>query len=235
MNSDTSNDEQDDLDHCLTKSIGHAISTNELENSTRVVYPLSKSPQRKLLRYTDQSRRNTYTLDEDSPSTDEENVSAVTLNRANEYLRLNSEGFDPQQSDHLFHHVTDARSTFSIPKSSRKLTRQVRSKKKKKMKNLFFHLHLGSGTAPSKEISCLDQRTFDATIISNRSCEKIVTDTSCRFFIREKETKKFISDGISVDSRRPENSLSIFKVNVFKRKPNSIRKIFETLINWSNR
>lgn len=140
-NCDTSADEQDDLDHCPTiidptKSIGRSVTTDELQTSTRVVYPLSKSPTilpaRKLSRYADQPRRNTYTLENEASSSTSSSSSSlsssllVNNHRPPEYVRLNSEGFDPQQSDHLLHHIKDARSTFSIPKPSQRLTRQVR-------------------------------------------------------------------------------------------------------------
>lgn len=128
---DTSDDEQDDLEHCTTtlidptKSIGRSTNTDELKTSTYVMYPLTKSPSvpeqsRKLKRYTDQSRRNTYNL-ESSSSDDEKQL----VNSRQNYLRLNSQGFDPTQQDNVFNSVKDARSTFSIPQKRHRFTHQV--------------------------------------------------------------------------------------------------------------
>jgi hypothetical protein len=134
---DTSADEQDDLDHCTTwidpsKSIGRPIGTDELKSSTYVVYPLIKSPSvpppsRKIQRYADQSRRNTYTL-QDSSSSSSSSDEQPLVNTKPEYVRLDSQGFDPpqqqQQQENPFHHVKDARSTFSIPQKRFRFTRQ---------------------------------------------------------------------------------------------------------------
>jgi hypothetical protein len=129
---DTSADEQDDLNHSTTwidpsKSIGRPIGTDELKSSTYVVYPLTKSPSvpplsRKIHRYTDQSRRNTYTLEDSSSSSSDEKP---LVNTKPEYVRLDSQGFDPQQQqENPFHNVKDARSTFSLPQKRFRYTRQ---------------------------------------------------------------------------------------------------------------
>lgn len=121
---DTSADEQDDLDHCTTwidpsKSIGRPPGADQLKSSTHVVYPLSRSPSvpqpsRKIQRYADQPRRNTYSLQNSSSSSDEDKKALV--NTKPDYVRLDSQGFDlDQQADNPFNQVTDARSTFSIP------------------------------------------------------------------------------------------------------------------------
>jgi hypothetical protein len=131
---DTSDDEQDDLDHCTTwidpsKSIGRPIGTDELKSSTYVVYPLVKSPSvpppsRKIQRYADQSRRNTYTLQDSSSSSSDDDKQPL-VNTRPEYVRLDSEGFDPQQQqENPFHHAKDARSTFSLPQKRFRFTRQ---------------------------------------------------------------------------------------------------------------
>ncbi|CAF1058117.1 unnamed protein product [Adineta steineri] len=122
---DTSDDEQDDLEHCTTwidpsKSIGRSTHTDELKTSTYVVYPLTKSPARKIQRYADQPRRNTYTLQNSSSDDDQQLV-----NTKQEYVRLDSEGFDPQQQqqhENPFNNVKDARSTFSIPQKRYRYT-----------------------------------------------------------------------------------------------------------------
>ncbi|CAF3211222.1 unnamed protein product [Rotaria sp. Silwood2] len=136
---DTSDDEQDDLEHCTTwidpsKSIGRSATSDKLKTSTYVVYPLTKSPSipeasRKTHRYTDEPRRNTYTLQNSSSSDDNDNDNEKQLiNTKQEYLRLNSQGFDPQQQqqqqENLFNNVKDARSTFSVPQKRFRFTRQ---------------------------------------------------------------------------------------------------------------
>lgn len=121
---DTSDDEQDDLEHCTalidpSQSIGHSIGVDPLKSSTYVLFPSS----RPLKNYADQGRRNTYTLDEDSSSSSSVEQKGERPN----YVRLESEGFDPQQTHHGFDDVKDARSTFSIPKgNSRRITEQVK-------------------------------------------------------------------------------------------------------------
>lgn len=114
-----------------SKSIGRPIGTDELKTSTHVVYPLIKSPSvpqpsRKLHRYADQSRRNTYTLENSSSDDDQKQL----VNNKHEYVRLDSQGFDPQQQENPFHNVKDARSTFSIPQKSSRFTHQVKPKQK---------------------------------------------------------------------------------------------------------
>ncbi|CAM4764992.1 unnamed protein product [Rotaria magnacalcarata] len=135
---DTSDDEQDDLEHCTTwidpsKSIGRSAPNDELKTSTYDMYPLSKSPavpepSRKIQRYTDQSRRNTYTLQNSSSSSsnddDDHHDEKKLVNRKQEYVRLNSQGFDPPQQENPFNNITDARSTFSIPQKCFRFTRQ---------------------------------------------------------------------------------------------------------------
>jgi len=134
---DTSADEQDDLDHCTTwidpsKSIGRSNENEQLKTSTYMVYPLAKSPPipkttRTLHRYADRSRRNTYTLENSASSEDDHHHSQPQLvNTKPEYVRLHSEGFDPQQQQHEnpFQNVKDARLTFSIPQTSGRFTHQ---------------------------------------------------------------------------------------------------------------
>lgn len=136
--SDTSDDEQDDLEHCTTwidpsKSIGRSVGTDQLQTSTYMIYPVEQSPvvapepTRKTQRYTSQPRRNTYTL-QDSSTEDENDKSKQLVNTKHEYVRLDSQGFDPQQQqENPFNHVTDARSTFSIPKTRFRFTHRVRN------------------------------------------------------------------------------------------------------------
>lgn len=145
---DTSDDEQDDLEHCTTwidptKSIGRSVVDKELKTSTYVVYPLTKSPSvsqtaRKTNRYTDQPRRNTYTLEDSSSSSEnDENHSKSTnnnkqlVNTKREYVRLDSQGFDPRQ-ENLFNNVKDARSTFCVPQNRFRFTHQVNRALKQK-------------------------------------------------------------------------------------------------------
>ena len=134
---DTSADEQDDLEHCATtidptKSIGHSTDAHALQASTYVLYPLTKSPSvpppsRKTLRYADQTRRNTYTIAGSSSSSDTDEQPLI--NAKPDCVRLDSQGFEPQQQQHpanLFNQVQDARSTFSIPRKTHRFTHQVR-------------------------------------------------------------------------------------------------------------
>lgn len=117
---DTSNDAQDDLEQSGPlidpgKSIGHSVKLDELETSTYVVFPLENSSkvERKTLKYIDRGRRNTFNIDESS--SDEQ------IPRKNErpnFVRLHSEGFDPEENRHVFDKISDARSTFSIPTAS---------------------------------------------------------------------------------------------------------------------
>jgi hypothetical protein len=126
---DTSADEQDDLTWIdPTKSIGRSVAIEELKASTYVVYPLIKSPSvpqpaRKIQRYADQPRRNTYTLDDSSSDDDEKQL----VNKKPEYVRLDSQGFDPQHQENLFNNVKDARSTFTVPQRRFRFTRQVKN------------------------------------------------------------------------------------------------------------
>ncbi|CAF1266156.1 unnamed protein product [Rotaria sordida] len=137
---DTSDDEQDDLEHCTTwidpsKSIGRSATSDELKTSTYVVYPLIKSPgvpetSRKIHRYTDQSRRNTYTLqnsssdDNGNNNNNNNNNEKQLMNAKQEYVHLNSQGFDPQQQENLFNSIKDARSTFSVSQKCFRFTHQ---------------------------------------------------------------------------------------------------------------
>ncbi|UJR36760.1 hypothetical protein I4U23_029475 [Adineta vaga] len=134
IQSDTSDDEQDDLEHCTTwidptKSIGRFVSADELQASTYVIYPsattpiVTPEPARKIQRYTNQLRRNTYTLQSSSSENENDNTKEL-INTKHDYVRLDSQGFDPQQQqqqqqqqqlENPFNNVTDARSTFSIP------------------------------------------------------------------------------------------------------------------------
>jgi hypothetical protein len=134
---DTSADEQDDLNHFtglidVNKNIGHSTMNEQLATSTYVVYPLTtESPltsksERKLEHYATNSRRNTFNLI-DSPSLSSSNDDKqILVNTKHNYVRLNSEGFDPHIHGNVFHDVLDARSTFSLPRRScRRLTHQV--------------------------------------------------------------------------------------------------------------
>ena len=105
------------------------------------MYPLTKSPSvpqssRKLHRYTDQSRRNTYTLQNASSSSssstsdhdDNNNMNQSEkqlINRKQDYVRFDSQGFDPQQENNLFNTVQDARLTFSIPQKRFRFSKDV--------------------------------------------------------------------------------------------------------------
>ena len=183
---DTSADEQDDLDHCAmtidpTKSIGHSTEGAPLQTSTYVVYPLTKSPSvpppsRKLTRYTEQARRNTYTLDESSSDDD-----PPLINTKPDYVRLDSQGFDPEQEDNVFHDVKDARSTFSIPTRRPTLTRQVSEPQAMVSKTRTeCTSSLGCTSHSSSETSCLDQRSPDPSVISYRTRERISPNTTRR-------------------------------------------------------
>ena len=92
-----------------------------------MVYPLTKSPSvpqssRKIQRYADQPRRNTYSLQNSPSSSDDEKA---LVNTKPEYVRLESQGFDlDQQAENPFNQVKDARSTFSIPNRRVRLTHQ---------------------------------------------------------------------------------------------------------------
>jgi hypothetical protein len=212
---DTSADEQDDLDHSTTwidptKSIGRPIGTDELKTSTYVVYPLTKSPSipqpsRKILPYTDQSRRNTYTLQNSSSSDDEKQL----MNTKQEYVRLDSQGFDPQQSENPFNHVKDARSTFSIPQQRFRFTRQEAQIILHRKLGAFIKGHLTRQLFRTEHVKRLIQ-----------TLHVRISKTSC-----------FLFRFSFYESRIQENSRWIFKHNVYKQKLNLIRKILISSIN----
>jgi hypothetical protein len=54
------------------------------------------------------------------------------MNKKPEYVRLDSQGFDPQQQENVFNNVKDARSTFSLPQNRFRFTHQVKNKIEKK-------------------------------------------------------------------------------------------------------
>ncbi|CAF0922201.1 unnamed protein product [Adineta ricciae] len=170
--SDTSDDEQDDLEHCTTwidpsKSIGRSIGTDELQTSTYVIYPVEQSPvvapepTRKIQRYTSQARRNTYTL-QDSSTEDENDKPKQLVNRKHEYVRLDSEGFDPQQQqENPFNHVTDARSTFSIPKTRFRFTHREAQNILHKKLGAFIKGHLTRQLFRTDRVTRLIQTLHD--------------------------------------------------------------------------
>ncbi|CAF4873382.1 unnamed protein product [Rotaria sp. Silwood1] len=176
MELDTSDDEQDDLEHCTTwidpsKSIGRSATSNELKTSTYVMYPLTKSSSitetsRKVHRYTDQPRRNTYTLQNSSSSSDDDdnNNEKQLMNTKQEYVRLNSQGFDPppqQQQENLFNHVKDARSTFSVPQKRVRFTRQEAQNILHKKLGAFIKGHLTRQLFRTEHIKRLIQTLND--------------------------------------------------------------------------
>ena len=196
---DTSDDEQDDLDHCTTwidpsKSIGRPIGTDELKSSTYVAYPLVKSPSvpppsRKIQRYADQSRRNTYTLKDSSSSSSsssDDDDKQPLVNTRPEYVRLDSQGFDPQQpQENPFHHVKDARSTFSVPQKRFRFTRQEAQRILHRKLGAFIKGHLTRKLYRTEHVKRLIQ-TLNVIIFK--------IHFHFTFFFLIQDTKKFAVD-----------------------------------------
>lgn len=185
--SDTSDDEQDDLEHFSTwidpsKSIGHSIANEEVPVAAAVVHPSRKSPTfvppsaRKPLRYASQPRRNTYTLLTSSSEDEAANTKSL-VNTKPDYVRLNSQGFDPQQpSDNPFNNVTDARSTFSIPRKEVRLTHQVR--RKQTLRTALLTSSLGSPTCSPRKTRSVHQRSSHSKTLPHRPRPRAPANTA---------------------------------------------------------
>ena len=186
-----------------------------MKSSTHVVYPLTKSPSipqpsRKLQRYADQPRRNTYSLENSSASSSSEEEK-VLVNTKPEYVRLDSQGFDLEQQENPFHQVKDARSTFSIPNKRIRMTRQEAQLILERKLGALIKGHLTRQLLRTDHVKGLIQ-TLNVILLSTHEKRKV----RC-FFLHV--------------FRIRENLLWNFKLNVFKRKLNSISTIFISSIN----